>query len=326
MSSTAVLLTEYCNMRCGYCLAKDKILQGVLHPAGLRAHEISLKEAEVIMDYHERDGQKDFRVLGGEPTLHPQFTQLLHRALARKFHVVLFTNGIFNRPVADQLHDIPKKDILYVVNANPPVRYTQANWEILKVNLALLKKKRIALSFNIHELTFDYRFILALAKKFKIDIFSVSVAMPGTNADAQCLHPSQYRSLIPRLLQFARACAKLKIRWEWNCCLPQCVLSKSELKKFSSLVDCLIPHTCITGLTIGPGYQTSMCLGTSGFPSVKLTDYPTLSKVREHFKSSYASFRRVGGYDTCIDCAQIQNGRCQGGCVGYTMNTFNKAG
>jgi len=326
MASTAVLLTEYCNMRCEYCLAKDKILQGVLHSTGLHSREISPSEAEVIMDYHERDGQKDFRILGGEPTLHSQFDQVFRRVLERKFHIVLFTNGLFSASVAELFRYTAREDISYVVNVNPPAHYSQADWGLLRNNLMLLKGKKVALSLNIYKLEFDYRFILALAEEFKIDVFSVSVAMPGTNTDVHCLHPSQYRSLIPRLLQFARASAKLKIRWEWNCCLPQCVLKKSELKKFSSLVDCLIPHTCITGLTIGPGYQTSMCLGTSGFPSVTLTDYPALSKIREHFKSSYAVFRRVGGYDACVSCAHIQNGHCQGGCVGFTMNTFKKAG
>jgi len=326
MASTSVLLTEYCNMRCVYCLAKDQIRQGVSSASGLSFREISLKEAEVIMDYHERDGQKDFRILGGEPTLHPQFIPLLKRALGRGFHIVLFTNGLFNNAIADFFRRTPKEDISYIINVNSPENYTQAKWKILKHNLALLEGKKVALSLNIYKLAFNYRFILELAKEFKIKLFSVSVAMPGTNTDVRCLHPSRYRSLIPRLLQFARASAKLKIRWEWNCCLPQCVLKKNEIEQFCSLVDCPISYVCYTGLTIGPRFRTSMCLGTSGFSSVTMTDYPSLSKIREHFSGSYAVFRRIGGYDSCIDCVHIQKEECQGGCVGYIMDTFSKAG
>lgn len=84
-----VEITERCNLTCPTCFAGSSPLSG---------RHLSVAEFEAILDKLLAQGKGQSSVLqlsGGEPTIHPQFFQILDLALAKGFpQVYVNTNGV----------------------------------------------------------------------------------------------------------------------------------------------------------------------------------------------------------------------------------------
>lgn len=325
MPFSAVLFNDYCNIRCEYCLGNAIIKKGVSkNDCDQSLKDLDMKEIEIIMQYLKNDKQGQFRILGGEPTLHSHFKEALNLILKKGFHIHIFTNGTFDYDIGDFLNRIDRDRISLTVNLNSPKKYTRTHWDNINKNLELLKGKKIIMAYNINEINFEYAFIIQLARKYGIDEFSLSIAMSGTNLKSACLRPLNYKNLVPRILKFAEKSRRFNIKWFWNCCLPLCLFKDYQLDKLPSAADYYIPNKCDTGLTIGPGLKVWTCLGVLPKQSVKLTDFDSLLKIRVYYEQKFAPFRRIGGYDKCFNCKHIKQGKCQGGCLGYIINSFNR--
>lgn len=87
-----IAITNYCNLKCSYCFADDVMLRE-------QNKNMSLENYIKILKYLTEDNkEKKIGIIGGEPTLHPQFQEILietnHCAIANKVDFTLFTNGI----------------------------------------------------------------------------------------------------------------------------------------------------------------------------------------------------------------------------------------
>ena len=70
-----LLITTDCNLACDYCFA-GSLRQGHVE------REMSLPELEQGLSYLDKD-QHEVRLMGGEPTLHSQYAEIL-RSLKRR--------------------------------------------------------------------------------------------------------------------------------------------------------------------------------------------------------------------------------------------------
>lgn len=86
MSNIAIV--NYCNLRCEYCFADDMIKNDNL--------TMSIENYENLLNFILKNPFDTVGIIGGEPTLHPQFSDIIkltkEKCSDRK--VVLFTNGI----------------------------------------------------------------------------------------------------------------------------------------------------------------------------------------------------------------------------------------
>lgn len=83
--SIRILLTESCNAKCKNCFNKDT-----------RDVESHMKENDFfeLCHYLSNNGIKKLKLMGGEPTIHPNFKLLYEHAQTKFEQVVLFTNGL----------------------------------------------------------------------------------------------------------------------------------------------------------------------------------------------------------------------------------------
>lgn len=96
-----IILNSYCNLKCNYCFADEYMEETVRTPGKSMDYDYfvgemlpRIRNAEVI------------NFMGGEPTLHPRFTDIFSRtldAMPRFTHLGLFTNGLMPAPVLDLL-------------------------------------------------------------------------------------------------------------------------------------------------------------------------------------------------------------------------------
>lgn len=80
-----VLITDKCNMKCPSCFNR-----------GLRTNkEMSLYDFEELCDYLKSEGQVSrLKIMGGEPTTHPDFLKIVSIAQQNFDSVHVFTNGV----------------------------------------------------------------------------------------------------------------------------------------------------------------------------------------------------------------------------------------
>lgn len=117
-----IVLTTYCNLHCPYCFADKMIKQEDIK-------NIDLVQFKKILNWLDGDGR--IGLIGGEPTLHPQFKEILEiiSNYNQDTEFILFTNGIY----LEQYIPFLPKNLSILINLNQPQAMTTQQY------LALIK-------------------------------------------------------------------------------------------------------------------------------------------------------------------------------------------
>ncbi|MBT8489822.1 MAG: radical SAM protein, partial [Deltaproteobacteria bacterium] len=83
-----ILLTNYCNLNCPYCFAGKMMSR--------KGNNISVHNFKKAVSYLKKNREKHVGIIGGEPTLHPRFLDLMTYVIEQGFKVQLFTNGVMD--------------------------------------------------------------------------------------------------------------------------------------------------------------------------------------------------------------------------------------
>lgn len=168
MKDFRVLITEKCNADCPSCF--NKIIR--------QGHEMALSDFIKICEYLKEEGRiTTLKIMGGEPTVHPNFADIVRNAQSYFESVHIFTNAINN---AIETIELRKKDsVIYNVSCLPispvPSRFildqiggrmfeTQISSEC---NVEIIKKKL----YNLRQIIPDDRMAIALTLNCIEDIF-----------------------------------------------------------------------------------------------------------------------------------------------------------
>ena len=104
--SVTLELTLRCNIRCTHCYNFDRAL-----PRSAAAAELSFDEIRALLDELRRAGTLYLALTGGEAMAHPRFWDILDEASARRFAVVLLSNGtLLTEAACDRLKGYPTLD------------------------------------------------------------------------------------------------------------------------------------------------------------------------------------------------------------------------
>ncbi len=110
-----ISITTACNRDCAYCFA------GMSAGADRRPVEhMVVQRFEEALDFLQRSGIPEARLLGGEPTLHPQFGRIVDLVVSRGLNLVLFTGGLIPEPALEKLESLPVPAASLLLNAVAP--------------------------------------------------------------------------------------------------------------------------------------------------------------------------------------------------------------
>ncbi|MCK5689140.1 radical SAM protein, partial [Myxococcota bacterium] len=279
-------------------------------------------------------GGDNARFCGGEPTLHPDFLEMLDRALEKPGRdVFIMTNGLWPDDVRKQLKRLSrtqKKRITYLFNILEPNGYARGQQESLDATLKAVDSKKVTLGITLYDVAQGYDSLLALAKRHKIGHLRYSVAAPTvTEPRSWTVDPKRdfkaLAKLVYRLVVDAEA-AGLQVHSDCGY-IPPCMFTEEELQRIHPLnrVISLQPFKpiqefhCGGPVDIGPGGDAWRCYGLYSVVRDKTSNFQSVSGLAESFDRRTDELVLPDLFDECAECELREPYKCAGGCYGFRV-------
>lgn len=313
---TNLAISTVCNLSCPYCFTGDH-----LGETNGTEHYVNLEAFSQQLDYLERSGIDEVRLLGGEPTLHPQFPKLVAMARERKLKIRLFSNGVMKEQSLACLEILPDDQCFVMMNVNAPAINPP---QVIKRQKETLKRlgQKASLGFNIFRPDYDFDFLLNLIEETDCQRWiRLGMAQPCLSGDNSFIHPHQYRYIAEKIIAFVEKAAAMNIRIQFDCGFVRCVFSDEEIALLEQCEAAFGWH-CNPILDIDIHQNVIHCYPLSNWGVLPLTEETQAKDLRETFIEQTQSYRQAGVFPECATCILKQQEKCSGGCLAVTMRRF----
>ncbi len=314
---TNLSISTVCNLHCPYCFTAD-----YASDTPDIQHFLSLGDFEARLDYLDRSGIDQVRLLGGEPTLHPQFPQLVELARARNKSIMVFSNGLMPEKALACLEALSPEVCFVLMNVNAPGDNDAA---VLKRERAVMARlgQRVMPGFNIYRPDFDLTFLLdVIAETGSKPVIRLGLAQPCLSGANTYIHPRQYPFIGHKLALFAQAAAPVQL--DFDCGFVPCMFSEDDMAALQS-AGTHLGWVCSPILDVDLRGEIIPCYPLSRLGSIPLTAETTAGALRETFEGLTLGYRKAGIYPVCSSCALKISGECSGGCLAAVMRRFRPA-
>jgi len=184
---------------------------------------MSWEDLIYLADLFQAGRERRFPLLGGEPTLHGEFVEMVLYLLARGFEVNVFTSGVLSRKRLQEAEagflDIHPEKLTFICNLNDPSLTPSPPAEQESVRRFLDRfGHRTVPGFNIYRKDFDLRFILELINEFGLKrTIRLGLAHPIPGRDNQCIALEDIDAIIDRLFSFAPFFEQFRVKPGLDC-------------------------------------------------------------------------------------------------------------
>lgn len=311
-----IAITKCCNLKCPYCFADEMIHED-------ETNFITMEELDKILAFIEFTPGDRIGIIGGEPTIHPQFKEILIKIknFAKNLgsHVVLFTNGLLLDKYIEELDGIG-----ILINVNGPNDIGEEKFNKIVSNLDLLDNvniiKKITLGINLYEGIKDFSYIFNLCERYNLNTFRCSITAPIVPVGKH----EYYLKAKERFLAVLKEAEKRNILVHLDCNnVPKCYFSDEELELYET-VTTGEKTICRPVIDITPDMKATACFGT--YDPIDLKQFDNLQQVENYLYLTKMYPRALNNTDgKCKDCQQFKNLACQGGCLSFShQNLKNK--
>lgn len=313
-----VLLTQLCVRSCPYCFAKKYM--GEVSPRDM----LSWDNLIYLADFFIKSGNFHMSLLGGEPLLHPQFSEFVHYLSKRGIHSSIFTSGIAPKKQFEIIKkELADKDLKFqfICNVNDPKK--SPAHELSKVHLFLETfGERTSLSFNIYELDFSFDFLVEYIHKYNLkNHIRLGLAHPIPNQPNQCISPTDFSKVAERLSYYFDKLKDENIEIGFDCGFPMCIFTEEQLGKMFVWSNGRLVFKCGPAIDIGPDMSVWSCFPLSGFNKRSIFEFDSLREVDDFYNKKMIEMRHNAGlYDKCTSCKYRISGLCTAGCVSHVIN------
>jgi radical SAM protein with 4Fe4S-binding SPASM domain len=308
-----ICITGVCNRACPYCFAGFNV-DGASKELAYMSWEIYLR----ALEYALRSGMDHVRLLGGEPTIHPQFPRMLAEALNRNLAVRVFSNGLMPEPALAALEEAPAERIVVLLNVNLLPGTLQPDIQSQRRVLERLSS-RVTVGLNVSEPSHSQPYpLLELIRRYGLaPTIRVGIAHPrlgGTNA---ALHPRYYPVVGRNLAKFMEAAKNEGISVGLDCGFVPCMFPEDvqELlrdQQFGSTA-------CHPILDILPSGDVIACYPLEKVHRVPLGETSSAQEVGELFRKKLGPLRTALLLAECSECAAWRRQACLGGCLAASL-------
>lgn len=306
-------ITNVCNKECVYCFANDTL-------AEFGKTYLNSDTFERALDYLVRSGMKQARLLGGEPTLHPEFKSFVNRALARDLDIMLFSNGLISEKNLEFLSSLPEGRLSILLNTIHPLEQNNRGTNRQKAVMQRLGKVIIP-GVNLYHANQELGYLLdyiadyGLKKEIRLGISHSVLSQKNI-----FLHPKEYHKIGLKIAKFKQLSNNVGVKLGLDCGFVPCmfpdeysVLLSEEIKKSGNCC-----HPIIDMLTDG---SFIACYPLNDFLKIQINDQVQAKELIRIFDQALNPFRNSGIYPHCSLCPLFQK-RCNGGCVSFRIQRY----
>lgn len=318
-----IFVTSRCNLRCEYCFASKAIDE--------KYQDISLDSFRYILNFLEKSQMKILGLIGGEPTLHPRFSELLQicKNDNRFDEIVLSTNGI---NIDEYITDVLDPKFKLLVNCNSSASLGAERYAKLVRNVDLLYQtlpaSNMTLGITIYDENQDLTDFLKLCDDHKVRHARMSIATTRNLSDNAIVY---FGRLKKKLMELYVALAKRGIAPNYDCnCVPNCVFSKSEIRQIESLFANLSKgkgkligqYVCKPIINVMPTLEAIRCFMFSS-KKISIKDFSDFTELRDYFyKNIDVRILKEPTCEQCNGCNLFQEQKCSGGCFYFKSKSL----
>lgn len=315
-----LLITDRCNRRCSFCFAQSRVGR---KERGKTPSNMSREKIRKVMKFQLNSGDPQLRLLGGEPTLHPEFIEIVEEALGNEFFVHVFTNGIMKKEIAEFLSKIPDNRITMLCNVSPQANDSER--KIAMRNYALRQfGKVVQVGITLTSPQFDYKYLINYIKKYKLKKrIRIGIAQPIVGKDNEFLKTSEYRETGRAIIQMVKECIKEDILVGFDCGLTLCMFNEEEIGILMKCSEGFVMN-CSPILDIGKELDVWHCFPLSEVFVSQLDYFEKRNDAVKFYNDLVKPYRALGCMPECIRCKYLRRGQCTGGCLAHAINSLNR--
>lgn len=267
-----LIINTYCNFNCPYCFADNEI-------ATCNDKNMTPENFEEILCFMKANNERNVRILGGEPTLHPYFGFFLNTVANDSFFdsIHIFSNMHFSKDIRDVIYAVSQiKRISILPNFNNVSNEKIA--ENVKNNIKFMVDKNIisTIGVNLFKPNMNLNFLFDLIDEIeneypnKIDCIRWAITVPNLstkdNFDNYDIK-EYFHSFYSLLKHFFSELNKRNLKNSLDCnSIPLCVFNCEEVGELVKLNPTLFgykPLSCDFVLDVNPKLEAFQCFGMS---------------------------------------------------------------
>ncbi|HRW21052.1 MAG TPA: radical SAM protein [Bacteroidales bacterium] len=313
-----LLLNNYCNLNCEYCFAnqvmeKDK-------------QNITIEKVFEVLSFLKNSKIDNFSIIGGEPTLHPNFSEILDITSKQEYlkSVLIFSNGAFNKHILDSIIKLSsKKKVSLLINYNNPEIIGENVNKILLYNAKELIEKNIEVTFglNIFKHNQGFNYIIEKTKEFGLKNIRWSLVVPNGIKQPEFNVREYFDNYKCEVIEFLELCRTNGIRPQVDCNnIPLCLYDDEEFTKIVFLENNGI-SACYPIIDILPDLSVVRCFALSEEKKVNLLDFSNKREIEDYFiREIDDKYSSVPLFEECNHCISFKMKNKSCGCIAYKLN------
>ena len=288
-----ILINSYCNLKCPYCFADPTMKES-------ETKNMSKESFIEVLNFLKRNGEEEVRLIGGEPTLHPELETFIDLIILQNCfrRITVFSNFTFNEKIANMF--IKKSEAIeigFLPNINEYELILPTYRQRIEANLALFAEKLQSfheIGINIYYPGMDYKQWEDIIEKYedKIHYLRFCIAIPTqrileNNFDFY----EYYNSFESDMVRLAEMADRHNIYLSIDCNnLPVCCFSKETINRLilthpEMLTSDMSLHCGYPVIDVKPDLSLAGCFGfyIKGAEQKYLKDFRSIEDILEYF-------------------------------------------
>ena len=316
-----LVISDVCNLDCCYCFARE-YMQGVKESHAPAF--ISLEDFEARLDLLDRLGIGEARLIGGEPTLHPHFSELVTLARQRGKRIAVFSHGLLSVKALECLAALPVEECSVLVNMNAVGRHPESEQQRRREVLRQLGPRAL-LGYNIYRVDFDASELPPLITEMgNRKAIRLGLAQPSLDGHNECLHPKQYPLLGAKIVHLAQQAHQAGISLEFDCGFVRCMFTEDEIESLH-LAEMQTGWHCGPVPDIDLSGQALHCFPLASRFGAQIGCIINWDGLIGALSAQTRLYRMAGIYRECSSCRFKVSGECRGGCLANTLLRFRQS-
>lgn len=316
-----IIVSNCCNLHCSYCFAQSTMAENQGEGA---ANFIDMEAFENALDLVDRLGVGQIRLLGGEPTLHPQFQSLLEIALQRGKPLLVFSNGLMPEEAVAALEQCSPETCTVLINMSAGDGGSELSPKQRTMRFEVLQRlgTRVRLGLNIYQPVFSLEPLFEVIQRIGSQrSIRLGLAHPVLEGSNRWLRPRHYPQVAHQIVQAAKRGFELGVRLEFDCGFVRCMFTNQDLEILhAAAAD--VGWRCNPVLDLDIHGVVYHCYPLASQFSTPLALGPDPTRLRDQFVEQTAIYRAAGIYPECAICQYRQSGECMGGCLATVIRRY----